>query len=254
LEDNGISYDKIITESEQTIKKANNLKLKLEKEIEKLNNSHKKINEEISLSFKKRHLELDEEEKKLKLELNTKVNRTKEELNDLLLKLPKIVSSCERTNEALESYEINNDEIQSLYLISMIHKNEEKAYEFLKKKIYNLNISMNYRYTEPTYETYYFNGIPIPKDIKTELIEEKLHISWDLDDSIIKDIENKNIKFYIFIKFGSFDDIYEANNKYFDYKYFTLGNNYEIKVRTWMDNCYSDWSESKNIIYEDESD
>ena len=181
MEDNGISYDKIITESEQTIKKANNLKLKLEKEIEKLNNSHKKIDEEISLSFKKRHLELDEEEKKLKLELNTKVNRTKEELKHLLLKLQKILfllklqkilSSCERTNEALESYEINNDEIQSLYLISMIHKNEEKAYEFLKKKIYNLNISMNYRYTEPIYETYYFNGIPIPKDIKTELIEK----------------------------------------------------------------------------------
>ena len=87
LENNNLSFDKIISESEEIFKKTNNLKLKLEEEIKKINNSGEKTEEEITLSFKRQHLELYEEEKQLKLNLKFKVKEKKNELNELLIKL-----------------------------------------------------------------------------------------------------------------------------------------------------------------------
>ena len=53
LEDNGILYKELISEFDEIFQKAKNLNLKIEKEIEKINNSYKKIENEIILSFKK---------------------------------------------------------------------------------------------------------------------------------------------------------------------------------------------------------
>jgi len=70
LDDNGISYKNLISEFEEIFQKAKNLKLKIEKEIEKIDGTYKNIENEIILSFKKQHIELEEKEKNLKLELN----------------------------------------------------------------------------------------------------------------------------------------------------------------------------------------
>lgn len=132
LEDNTLSIDKIISESDAIFKKANNLKLKLEEEIEKINNSGEKTEEEITLSFKRQHLELEEEEKKLKLNLKFKVKEKKDELNELLIKLQKIISLFQKTNVAIKACENENSKIKTLYYISLIHKNDEKTIDFLK--------------------------------------------------------------------------------------------------------------------------
>ena len=43
MEDNGISYKEIISEFEEIFQKTNNLKLKIEKEIEKIDSTYKNI-------------------------------------------------------------------------------------------------------------------------------------------------------------------------------------------------------------------
>ena len=225
-------------------KSMKNLKRKIEEEIEKINNSQEKIEEEITLSFKKKHLELEEKEKKLRLELNTKVNNIKEELEDYLKKTNNMLLSLNKTQELIQNNENKNNEIKTLYYISEINKGEETAKDFLKKKIKNLNISIYLDNSEIFYENYYFNGIPIPKYVKVEEKEKKLYISWNIDDSMIKDIDAKNIKYSVSIKDNNNSELkFESLNKYFYYNYYNEDNEYEIKVRTEIDYCYSDWSE-----------
>ena len=240
---NDISYEKSISEFEEIFKNMKNLKRKIEEEIEKINNSQEKIEEEISLSFKKKHLKLDEKEKNLRLELNTKVNNIKEELEDYLKKSKNIILSLNNIQELIENYENKNNEIKTLYYISEINKNKEKGIEFLNKKIKNLNISMYLDNSAICYENYYFNGIPIPKNVKVEEKDKKLYISWIIYDSMMKGIDIKNIKYSVFIKDNNGELKFESSNKYFYYNYYNEDYEYEIKVRTMLDYCYSDWSE-----------
>lgn len=245
-----------MSEFDETLQKIKNMKLKIEEETEKVDNSYQKIENEITLSFKKQHLELDDTEKKLKLELKVKVNQIKNELKDYLAKLKNILISCEKTYEMVEKYEKkSNNDIKTLYYISEINKNEEKAKDFFIKKIRNSDISfLSDKYI--FYEDYYFNGIPIPKNIKAEKKEGKLYISWDLDDSIIKRIDFKNISYSIILKskdllLGHISEI--TNNKYYYYDNYNENYDYEIKVRTVLDGCYSDWSVIKKCKIEGQS-
>ena len=163
IEDNGVSYKEFICKFDEIFQRTKNLKLKIEKEIEKINNSYKKVENEIILSFKKQHLELEEKEKNLKLELNLKINQIKDELEKNLTISNNIILSCEKTNEIINKYEakINND-IKTLYYISEINKSKEKAEDLVNKKIKNYDISFESdKYV--FYNDYYFNWSSFPK-------------------------------------------------------------------------------------------
>lgn len=255
MEDNGISYKDLISEFDEIFQKAKNLKIKIESEIEKIDGTYKNIENEIVLSFKKQHIELDEKEKNLKLELNVKVKQIREELEKNLTISSNILLSCEKTNENIKKFEtkINND-IKTLYYISEINKNKEKAKEFINKKIRNYDISFESdKYV--FYNDYYFNGIPIPKNIKAEKREGKLYIFWDLDNSNIKNIKTDSIKYSLIIKIIGSDLLgykCETNDKFYYYNYYDEKNDYEIKVRALIDNYQSEWSTIKKSKNKDQ--
>ena len=225
------------------------LKRKIEEEIVKINNTQKNIEEEIELSFKKRHEKLIEEEQKLKLELNIKINEIKGELEEYLRKSNTIISSGENIHKAVENYQNLNNEIKTLCYISELNKSEETIKDFLKERIKNLNISINFD-SSLNYENYYFNGIPIPKDVKVEREEDKIFVSWDIDDSLIKNIDMNNMKFSVIIKGSLFDSIYETKDKYIYINKYFSNKEYEIKVRTSIAGCQSDWSDLKKIKFD----
>ena len=247
MEDNGISYKELISEFDEIFQKAKNLKIKLETEIEKINSTYKNIENEIILSFKKQHIELEEKEKNLKLEINSRVKQIKDELEKNLTISNNILLSCEKTNEIISKCEIKiNNDIKTLYYISEINKSKEKAKEFINKKIKNYDISFESdKYV--LYNDYYFNGIPFIKNIKAEKRERKLYISWDLDNSNIKDINTDNIKYSLSIRIvGSLIDYRcETNDKFYYYNYYDEKNDYEIKVRSSLDGYQSEWYEIK---------
>ena len=137
---------------------------------------------------------------------------------------------------------ISND-INTLYLTSKINKSKEKAKDFIQKTIKNSDIlfASDKIYF---YNDYYFNGIPIPKNIKTEKREKNLFISWDIDNSSIKSINTK-IKYFLSIK--RFGDLFqvcdETSDKFYYFKNYDEKNDYEIKIRTSIGDCLSEWSE-----------
>jgi len=253
LKSNNISYKESITEFDEFFKKMKNIKQKIEEEIEDINNSHKKIMEEITSSFNDQRFQINKKEKQLKLELDEKVTDVKNDLEICLRESNDIISSFERIYKTIKIYEKKNiilEELKSLYYISEINKNNEIAKELLRKPIKNINIILN-KGDVLNYKEYYFNGIPIPKNVDAEKKGENILIKWDLDDFRAKNFEFKNIKYFLEIKDENQIYKYETFSKNFSFEKYKKGTEYEIKIRSFIDGSYSNWSDIKKFKIND---
>ena len=165
------------------------MKEKIEKEIKKIEDSQLKVFGEITSSFKKKHLELEKEEKDLKFELITKVTKIKNELENSLKESDKILSNCEKIIQAGINFEktFNQNELKKLYYIIEMKKKEEETKNFIKKKIKNYSICFDNKYNDISFDEYYFNVIPIPKDINYEIKGDNLLLTWKIGDSKIEE-------------------------------------------------------------------
>ena len=244
LKSNNISYDKSISDFDKVFKKIKNIKQRIEEGIEEINISQKKIFNEITTSFEDQRNKLNRKEKQLKLELDEKVKQIKEELNKFLNDVNQLILFNERTNKAIENFEKTNntEEIRALYYISEININNEKTKEFLKIPIRNLDITFNSDLNTLDYKDYYFSGIPVPKNIKTE-IQGNVILSWDIDKFKVKDFDNKKIKYEVEIKKDNEIFSNESYEKIMHLDRQKLNNDCEIKIRTIYDDIYGNWSE-----------
>ena len=255
LENNDISIDKSISEFDEIFSKVKALKLKLEEEIDKLNNTYENNENELTIYFKKQHFSLEEQERKMRTELKFKVTEIKEELEEFLRKSKIILLNCEKTQKIVENYKVKNEhnKLKTLNYISEINKNKDISIKFLKNKMKIIKVSSSLFSPPFKYEYEYINGVPIPKDIKAEKKGKQLYISWEIDDFALKYFELENIKFSLSISyyinnnslFGTPPSIYETTNKYFYYENYNENADCEIKVKTLMDGCYSNWYEIK---------
>ena len=242
LKDNGISYKGSISEFDYIFQKAKNIKQKIESEIKILTSAHKTKLNEITEYYKYQCNYLNEKVAEMKIELN----KFLKEANNILL-------SCENIFKATENSNINDDnyEIKTLFYISEIYKNNEKAKMFFKKPIRNLNLNIG-TFSNPSslfgsnmynYTYYYFSGITIPKNITVYKNNNKLSISWLMDELRTKD----PIKFYLHIKINGEESIYENNTIGFSLDKYDENADYEIKIRACINETFGDWSETKKF-------
>ena len=250
LKSNNISYDKSISDFDKVFKKIKNIKQRIEEEMEEINISQKKIFNEITTSFEDQRNKLNRKEKQLKLELEEKVKQIKEELNKFLNDVNQLILFNERTNKAIENFEKTNntEKIRALYYISEININNEKTKEFFKIPIRNLDISFNSDLNTLDYKDYYFSGIPVPKNIKTE-IQGNVILSWDIDKFKVKDFDNKKIKYEVEIKKDNEIFSNESYEKIMHLDRQKLNNDCEIKIRAIYDDIYGNWSEIQKFNF-----
>ena len=239
MEENNISYKNSISKFEVIFKKTKNLKDRIEQEIEKLN-----------YLYDQKKIELAEEYKKQQIELDEKNINMKNELNQFLKESNNVLLSCEKIWKAIENYKIEKDnyEMKTLHYISQIHTNKEDAKNFLKKPIRNLNnfIKSYNLFKKDNYNYYYFSGIPIPKNISTYKYGEQLYISWSIGEAIF----NYEIKYSVELKMNGKILTYEVNDTNILIDKFDKNGIYEIKVRAFFDDLFSDWTNIKTINYE----
>ena len=103
--------------------------------------------------------------------------------------------------------------IKKLNYISNINKNLKEMKLYYQEPMKNIKIIFNEKRNKIIYDEYYFNGIPIPKDITFSDIEiNSFKISWKIED--IKNIDNKEIKYKVEIRKENekFKLSYEGNN------------------------------------------
>ena len=260
MEENNISYKESYSEFEKEFENTKNLKQIIEEEIVKINKSRDSTMQKLKNIYEERYKRLKEEELKLKSELDLKVTQIKDDLEKYLIEANDILLYFERTNKALKNYEKNNNnnDLKTLCYISEIQKVNCKAKELLEKPIKNIDIEYNnyiFNYGLE-YKYYYFNGMPIPVDIKINKKEEKVYITWDLYDIRIKNYDKENIKYIITINGNKKNIEYETSEKSLLLDKDELKNNidYELKICTINNESHSDWSEIKkfkvNDLYE----
>jgi len=209
------------------------------------------MTDEIVESFKKQHLQLDEKEKLLKLEMDLNVTEVKEDLEKYLIESNNIMLSCERTLKIIKNYEKknNNNIIKTLCYISKINDTNEKSKNLIQTPIRNLDISLNENNTL-NYKHYYFNGNPIPKNIKIEDKNNKIEINWEINDLSIKDFDMKKIKYSIQIKVKDKYLNYETSERYLILDKNEINIDYEVKIRALIDGLCGNWSEIKKFKIE----
>ena len=102
--------------------------------------------------------------------------------------------------------------IKNLTYISKINKNK-KEMKILSNELMK-SLKFNYEENNIKYEEFYFNGIPILKNIGIKNINcNSINIYWDIDS--INNIDNNKIKYIVEIRKENekFNKVYEGNNK-----------------------------------------
>ena len=115
----------------------------------------------------------------------------------------------------------------------------------------NIKISFIEEEIKIKYEEYYFNGIPIPKNIEIKNIwSNSFKVFWKLEDINLLNIDKNKIKYNIEIRKENekFKKIYEDNNNnYLVNNNLEKNTNYEIRICSIYKGVRSDWPEIKKI-------
>ena len=117
----------------------------------------------------------------------------------------------------------------------------------------SLKISFIEEESSIKYEEYYFNGIPIPKDIEfKEVGTNNFKVLWKISNINILNLDKKEIKYRLEIRKENSKDefmqIYEGNeNNYFVNNKIEINTNYEIRICSLYKDLISNWSQIYKI-------
>ena len=201
-----------------------------------IDKAYEKADKETTKSYETKREKLKKEEEDLKEQLRTEVTKIKEqfeintsEVDNLLKTSQKIIKGL----QALEKEE--NTMIKTLSYVSKINKYQKEMKSLFQQLIKNLKISFIEEESSIKYEEYYFNGIPIPKDIEfKEIGSNGFKILWKIDEINILNINKKEIKYRLEIRKENsneeFKQIYEGKELNYSVNKLTKNTDYEIRI------------------------
>ena len=219
-----------------------------------INNSYEKIDKEISMYFESKHEKLIKEEKDMKEKLQIEVTKIKAKLEEYLTVANDLLKKYERINKGIKSFnneEKNNDNfkiLKNLTYISKINTNKKKMNDMTKLLMKNLKI--DFIENNVKYEEYFFNGLPIPKNVTiSEIDSNNFKLSWEIDDKRILNIEKTNIIYKVEIRKENdeFKLSYKGNDRNCNINNLYSNTNYEVKICSIYNNISSKWSEVEKV-------
>ena len=232
---------------------ANGLKNKIEKEINEINKLYDKTIEDLTNYYKRRKEELEKEELKLKERLDNEVTKIKGKLEIFLEKTKNELQLNERINKGIKSIENNEKNmLKILCYVSTINKNKKGFNSLFQELMQSIKPSFNEEKNEINFNEYYFNGVPIPKDIQhkdiTFIDYNNVELSWKIDD--LKNLDKNKIKYRIQLKKENeeFKQIYEGEKNEFNINNLKNNIKYEIRICSIYNGINGFWSENYEII------
>ena len=247
-----ISIDKSFKDLEENKIKIEKFKCKIQNEMIKIENSYEKINKDVTKTFEAKHEILKKEETEIKDKLENEVNKIKKNLEFNLSKINVLVRNIETLLKTRNTFLEQKDEImiKKLNYISKISKNQKQMEMLFQQQIKNLRIAYNESERKIKYEEYYFNGIPIPKNIEiNDLNSNSFKLIWQIDSENKSNIDIKQIKYKVEIKKENeeFIPAYEGNEPNCDINNLEPLTNYEIRLCSFYNEIMSDWIEIYKI-------
>jgi len=134
-----VTIDVSINEFNKMAEKVNELKNKIENEINKINELYEiTINNYLSKSFKIKHEQLIKEENNIKEKLQSEVTKAKEKLEKYFSESNSVIKINEKINQGIKNFNLDekeNNMIKNLSYVSKLNKTKKQMNELL-------NISM----------------------------------------------------------------------------------------------------------------
>jgi hypothetical protein len=166
----------------------------------------------------------------LKKKLEADVTEIKNNLEKYLSKSVKYIKKDEKIDKGIKILEKEKEINIYKYFnyISKINKINTKMIDFLNTNMSSLKLSLNDE--NNFYEDYYFNGIPIPKDIQYKEQNRFLDISWKIDN--YTNIDNNLILYKIEAKKENeqFIEVNKGKNNFCQLQNLEYGINYELRI------------------------
>ena len=188
LKKENISIDNSTKEFDENIRKLNNLKNTIEKEMSEIDKQYEIADTKATQSFELKIEKLKKEEEDLKEELKTEVTKVKEKLENYISLINNLTKICERIIKGIKSLQKEEGKNMNINILTN---------ELMK----NLKISFIEDENQIKYEEYYFNGIPIPQDIDfKEIGTSNFKVFWKLDDNKVFHLDKNQIKYNIEIR------------------------------------------------------
>ena len=241
-------------EFNEILQKAIDLKESILKEIDEINKLYDKVNSEITKSFEIKHEKLIKQENELKESLQNEVTKTKEKLENFLSESNKLININERISKGIKLLEKENEKtmIKILSYVSKMNKNKKKMTDLFKELIKNIKFSFQEEQSKIEYNEYYFNGIPIPKNIEIKNINnDNFKLFWNIDDINLINIDKNKIKFRIELRKDDknqiFKTVYEGNDKNFQIQNLIKDTVYEIRICSVYNNLVGFFSQIKKV-------
>ena len=249
LKKQNITIEDSKKEIDANIEKLNKLKNSIEKEMIQIDKAYEKVDKEITKSY-----ELKREK------LKNEVTKIKEKFEISLSEITNILKMSEKIIKGIKSLEKEEKTmIQTLSYISKINKNQKKMRNLFSQLMNNLKLSFIEEESNIKYEEYYFNGLPVPKDIEIKDIEnDSFKISWKIEDNKILHLDKNKIKFRLLLKKvntkDDYNQIYEGKENNYTVNKLERNTNYEFKICSVYDDLISECSKLKQVkTYELES-
>ena len=245
LKKENITIDGSTKEFDNNFQKLSNLKQSIEKEMTEIDKTYEKVDKETTKSYELKREKLKKEEEDLKEKLKNEVTKIKEKLELYLSEVNNLTKFCEKIKKGIASLEKEEKiMIKNLSYVSKINKNQKEMRTLFQKLMKNLKISFIEKESTIKYEEYYFNGIPIPKNIEfKEIGTNSFKVLWNIDNINLINIDKKEIKFKLEIRKENskedFNQIYEGkDNNFFVNNKLEKNTCYEIRICSIYNDIY----------------
>lgn len=255
MQKENISLDSITKDSKEISQKINELKNKLENEINHIRELYEKTEKEITKSYIAHHENLIKEEKKLKEELQNKVTKTQEQLELFLSRTNNEIKISEKINKGIQK--IKNEEkniIKKCTYISKINNAKKDMTKLFQELMKNMEITYDEEKKNFKYEEYYFIGIYTPKNIEfKDITFSSVNITWKIDDINILNLDKNKLKYIVEMKKENeqFSKIYEGNSNNYLAQNLISSTEYNIRIASMYNNVIGEWSQIYKVITND---
>ena len=231
------------------------LKNKIEEEINKINNIYENTMKNLENHYQKKIEIILKEKNDFTEKINNGVTKVKESLENILTEINNEILIKERINKGIKKLENKEQNIFQIFTyISKMNRSLKKMKKLSTKLMRNINIKFDQNNNQIIFDEYYFNGWPIPSNIKIEnLTSTSAKITWNIDNVNILNM-NKNILHYaIEIRKDQqnfqyiYEGIYGANS--YSINNLEHNTNYEIRISSYIgqENYFPNLSEWSDI-------
>jgi len=250
LKKENIKIELFTKELNEVVQFVTNLKNKIEKEIDEINNLYNDVKSKIIIKFKEEHEKLIKEENNLIEKLQNEVTKTKENLEKYLSESNEVIENYEKINKGIKLLEKEEKNmIKELTYVTKISKSKSQYNYIFNELMTNLKISFEEEQRKVKYKEYYFT-FPIPKEIKfNNISSDSFKLEWKIDN--LDKLDKNKIKYKVELR--ELNENEKFNQVYFDSNMNCLITNlkpdtkYEIKICCIYNNIEGEWSEIQNV-------